>query len=380
MKKLILSLAMIIAVSVNANAQAVWKMVVTHADGTHDTLATSAVSDVKFISETKEDQNVDQLIIKELYNGGCPKNTGSGYFQCDKGFVLYNNCSQKIVVNNLAIGMLDPANSQANNNWYSNGTLTYASENWVPAANGIWYFQEPLELEPYSQVVVSCMGAIDNTQTYTQSVNYANKDYYAMYDPESGFNNTNYYPTPSDVIPTSHYLHAVEYGQGNAWFLSVTSPAFFIFHTTDVTPADYANNADNYVYAPGKTQDAVNRAIKVKRADIIDAVEVYAAAYVSSNSNTKRLTDDLDAGYVTLTNKLGHSEYRNVDKAATEALAENAGKLVYNYSLAVDAANNGTDVIDAEASIKNGAHIIYMDTNNSSNDFHERQKFSVRGE
>jgi ABC-type tungstate transport system permease subunit len=60
-------------------------------------------------------------------------------------------------------------------------------------------------------------------------------------------------------------------------------------------------------------------------------------------------------------------------------LPENAGKLVYNYALGV---GNSTDPsgIDAEASIKQGAHIIYQDTNNSTNDFHERQKFSIRGE
>ena len=34
--------------------------------------------------------------------------------------------------------------------------------------------------------------------------------------------------------------------------------------------------------------------------------------------------------------------------------------------------------INAEASIRNGAHIIYQDNNNSSEDFHERQKCSLR--
>ena len=85
----------------------------------------------------------------------------------------------------------------------------------------------------------------------------------------------------------------------------------------------------------------------------------------------KRLTADIDAGYVSLTNQLGHTLYRNVDKAATEALSENSGKLVTGYS----ADPSG---IDAEASIKRGAHIIYKDTNNSSDDFHEREKCSLR--
>ena len=71
--------------------------------------------------------------------------------------------------------------------------------------------------------------------------------------------------------------------------------------------------------------------------------------------------------------------YRNVDKAATEALPENEGKLVYQYALGVDSSTDPSG-IDAEASMKNGAHIIFQDTNNSTADFHERQKCSLRGE
>jgi hypothetical protein len=87
----------------------------------------------------------------------------------------------------------------------------------------------------------------------------------------------------------------------------------------------------------------------------------------------KRLTADVDAGYVWLTNKQGHTLYRNVDQEETEALSENSGKLVYNYALGTDPSG-----IDAEASIRKGAHIVYKDTNNSTEDFHERQKCSLR--
>lgn len=83
-----------------------------------------------------------------------------------------------------------------------------------------------------------------------------------------------------------------------------------------------------------------------------------------------------------MTNKLGYSIYRNVDKEATEALPENEGKLVYNYGLGTTTINGGTSTdlssIDAEASIANGAHIIYMDTNNSMNDFHQRRVASLK--
>ena len=91
----------------------------------------------------------------------------------------------------------------------------------------------------------------------------------------------------------------------------------------------------------------------------------------------KRLTADIDAGYVWLTNQQGHTLYRNVDKETTESLPENSGRLVYNYALGVGTSTDPSG-IDAEASIRNGAHIVYQDTNNSSADFHERQKCSLR--
>lgn len=378
MKKIILTLVALLAMTATANAQAVWKMVVTQTDGTQQQINVLDIKNVTYTADTLADKNVDQLIIKELYNGGCPRNTGTSYFQQDKGFVLYNNCPEEIVVNNLCVGMIDPFNGHAINEWLKDGTLLYADSAFIPATTGIWYFQQPVVLQPYSQIVVSCMGAIDNTQTYSQSVNYANKDYYAMYDPESGFSQTSYYPTPSDVIPTSHYLKAVRYGQATAWALSVTSPGFFIFQTKGMSPSEFANNPDNITYAPGRAHTPVFADLRVPNSWVIDGLEVWAKAYVESSN--KRLTSDIDAGYVTLTSRLGHSLYRNVDADATKAISGNSDKLVYNYSLAVDDANNGTGVIDAEASIKKGAKIVYMDTNNSTNDFHERQKFSVRGE
>ena len=78
-----------------------------------------------------------------------------------------------------------------------------------------------------------------------------------------------------------------------------------------------------------------------------------------------------------MVNQLGHSIYRNVDAEATLALPENAGKLVYMYALGTFNVTTGTGStdptgIDAEASMANGAHIIFSDTNDSSKDFHER--------
>lgn len=377
MKKIILTLVALLAMTATANAQAVWKMVVTQTDGTQQQINVLDIKNVTYTADTLADKNVDQLIIKELYNGGCPRNTGTSYFQMDKGFILYNNCPEEIVVNNLCVGFLDPYNGHGINDWLKDGSLSYADSAFIPVTDGIWYFQQPVVLQPYSQIVVSCMGAIDNTQTYTQSVNYANKDYYTMYDPESGYSMTSYYPTPSDVIPTSHYLKATRIGQSTAWPLSVTSPALVIFQAKGVTPNEFASNPDNITYSPGRAHTPTWACLRVPNSWVIDGIEVYQASKVSMS--TKRLTSDIDAGYVTLTNRLGHTLYRNVDANATKAISGNSDKLVYNYSLGVGTSTDPNS-IDAEASIKNGAKIVYMDTNNSTNDFHERQKFSVRGE
>ena len=361
-----------------AEAQS-WKLVVNKTDGSQLELMTSDVKDIQFVDADDDepvlpDENVDQLLIKEIYCGGCPKDEGSDAFQMDKCIVLYNNCPQRVVANNLCIGMCTPYNAEApsNSNIYdTSGRLVYESDGFIPAANGIWYYPHSLVVEPYSQVVVNVQGAIDNTLTYSQSVNYANSDYYCMYDPESGYNMTNYYPTPSDLIPTSHYWRAVKYGQATAWPLSMLSPAVFIFQTQGATPMEFGMNADNLWYAPGVAQTPVYACVKVPGEWIIDAVEVFNAQ--KKEDCRKRLTADHDGGYVMLTNKLGHSLYRNVDTEWTEELPENQGKLVYNYAMGT-ATSTDPGGIDAEASIRN----VYLDTNNSSEDFHERRQCSLR--
>jgi hypothetical protein len=316
---------------------------------------------------------ISQVVIKELYCGGCIKDDGVTNFQYDKCMILYNNSSLPATLDNLCVGMVAPANAQAtNNNYTTDGQLNY--EGFIPAWQALWYFQQPLTIEPYAQVVVNIHGAIDNTLTVSHSVNYANSDYYCMFDPESGFKNASYYPTPSELIPSTHYLKACVVGLGNAWALSVTSPALFVFQTKSVDPDSYARDVNNHWYDGGGANQS-KLCVKVPDDWVVDAIEVFSSAY--QTSCVKRFTANIDAGYVWLTNHQGHSLYRNVDREATEALPENAGRLVYNYSLGVDGSTDSSG-IDAEASIHNGAHIIYQDTNNSTNDFHERQLCSLK--
>ena len=318
---------------------------------------------------------ISRLVIKELYCGGCMADDGITPFFYDKCVILYNNSAEVASYDNLCFGIAAPANAQAtNNNYTPEGRLNYEGEGFTPVWNGIWYFPATLTIEPYSQIVVNIHGAINNTLSYSQSVNFANADYYCMFDPESGYNNQRYCPTPSEVIPTSHYLKAAVFGQGNAWPLSNSSPAIVLFQTKGVVPADFAANTANYWFDGGNSS-AIKRCVKVPNNWIIDAIEVFSSDYATSY--VKRLTADIDAGYVWMTNKKGYAIYRNVDRQATESLPENEGRLVYNYALGVDDSTDPSG-IDAEASRNKGAHIIYQNTNNATNDFHERQTCSLR--
>lgn len=308
-----------------------------------------------------------QVIIKELYIGGCQRGTTSAYSN-DKYVILYNNSDQAATLENLCFGFTLPLNAHvANNNYNSDGVLNYEAEGFIPAGYGIWHFQQAVTIEPGKQIVVAIYGAIDHTRTYPNSVDLSMADY-CMYD-IADFNNTTYYPAPSESIPLNHYLLAEKYGTGNAWAIGNFGPGFFIFTTKGTTPVDFANTTD-YWYNGGTTS-AANRCLKVPVEWILDGMEVFNEPRAASSK--KRLTASVDAGVTLLTNSYGYTSYRNVDKEATEAIEENVGKLVYTYSYGDDPSG-----IDAEASLKNGARIVYMDTNNSTNDFHQRTQASIK--
>jgi hypothetical protein len=328
-----------------------------------------------------------QLVIKELYIGGAPspvldengnpKLDDKGepvttVFARDPYMILYNNLDAEFSADNLAFGSLFPLNSNARNEFMENGELIYLKEDWIPAAYGIWYIDGNIRIAAGEQIVIAMNSGNDHTKTYKNSINFANPDYYVGYHPESGFNNTLYHPSPSEVIPTSHYLKAYRFSgvTSNAWSFSITSPSFILFLPQQPLGSFTSDPANLIIHGTLTTQAG----LKVPREWILEGIEVFNAG---DAGNQKRLTPDIDAGYVEFTSKLGYTLYRNVNKEATEAFAGNEGKIVYNYILGT---SNSTDPsgIDAEASIKSGARIIYKDTNNSTADFHQRQKASLR--
>ena len=312
------------------------------------------------------------VVIKELYIGGCPGDNGAKPFQRDQYVILYNNSSETIDITDFAFAAVNPYNSHAANKDYENGELVYAKDKVIPAGNAVWYFTDKVELASGEEVVVAFNSGVNHTPTYTQSVDLSKSEYYCMYDTED-FDNPNYYPAPSEAIPTSHHLktYKLKGVTSNAWTISNMSPAFFVFRPEGTDLKSFVENPANLNQYMGS--DKQTRAM-VPDAWVVDGIEVFKE---DAAENQKRLLNSVDAGYVMLTNKLGHTLYRNVDKEATEALESNKGKLVYNYALGVGESTDPSG-IDAEASMKAGARIIYMDTNNSTNDFHQRSKASLR--
>lgn len=352
-----------------------------HSDGGKSYFYNGLKSNVTVTSDTDESEIIEieltessgsQIVIKEVFVGGTPTDDGSGVFYYDRYIILYNNSDESAALGNLCLATIAPYNAQASNAYYNDaGALSYESEGWIPAAQAIWYFQEDVTIEPYAQIVIATANAVDNTVTYSHSINFDNAEYYCTYDIEK-FSHTSTYVSPAASIPTSHYLKAETYGAGTAWSLSSSSPGLFIFDTGDTSPSAFAADASLTDVVGAYTSQMVSTDW------VVDGVEGYL---LNNANNKKRFTASIDAGYVYHLNSQGYSIYRNVDQKATEALEENAGKLVYNYSLGtedIDEGSTDSSGIDAEASIANGAHIVYQDTNNSSNDFHLRQTASLR--
>lgn len=312
-----------------------------------------------------------QIIIKELYVGGCPKDDASGYYGNDQYVILYNNSDEIVTLDNICLGTVSPYNSNASSDYMVDGALNYLNEGWVPAINAIPHTNTTVTIAPGEEMVIALCGAIDHTKTYSKSVNLANKDYWVLWDNKHQLTHKKYV-APDASIPSSQYLGIQKWGYGTGWVFSNSSPAFCIFTTKGSTPEAFGSSTDNLTAEEGDKGSK-----KLNTEWILDGIEVYRAGY----ENFKRFPDGIDSGSATYTARLGYTLYRNVDKIATEAIADNANKLVYeyNYGTEIDGVSS-TDPsgINAEASIAKGARIIYMDTNNSTNDFHQRSQASLR--
>ena len=279
------------------------------------------------------------LVIKELYCGGCSKVPEEGTYQSDQYLILHNNDTEPYALDGLCLGTLSPYNSNAANPWAdSEGNLP----EFLPVIQAVWRIGgsgNSFPLAPGEDAVICLRGAIDHSAQYPMSVNLNQPGYFVCYNPVY-FPNPVYHPVPGSNITEDRYLEVVvKTGQANAYTVSINSPAFIIFRPEEGTDIyAFVQEAEHLVQVPGSS---VDRVVTVPFDWVVDALEVFNGG---SSDNRKRLPAAVDAGYVTLSETFkGRTLMRRTDEAASQA--------------------NGFEVL--------------QDTNNSTQDFYERETQSL---
>ena len=328
-------------------------------------------------SPTIDPTTEGQVIIKEINVGGSVKaSTGKGAYSGCKGIILYNNGGKAVTLSNFGIAFSAPMNANVENKNVVDGKLYFEAEGWIPALQGLWYYPGSVTIQPYSDFVIALTSAIDHTQTTDGALMFdlSNADL-ACYDLDV-FNNKDQYEAPAKVTEDK-WMKGFKYTTANAWPVSILCPALYIFSApTTVTLSTWLADEANATFVNGDTKKAVaNKAAKIPMDWVIDGVELYQTTTVEKS--TKRLPASIDAGYGLYQSGKCYSAYRNIDEKATANLGDNINKLVYGYDQGVEGTTDPSG-IDAAASAKNGAKIVYQDTNNSSIDFHLRKEWSLK--
>jgi len=278
-----------------------------------------------------------QIVIKEFYYGGCTNpSTGKSYSN-DKYFILYNNSDEVAYLDSLCVGVVEPYNAPTNgkpSNWVKTGTTELRDS--VPVVNLGWMFPgtgTSHPMQPGEELVIS-LNAIDHTTTCPTSVNLGIAGYWAAYN----LLLTKGQSTPNAGVNVMDCFW--KNGSSSMWVISQLSPALVIYSLGGKTTTQFV--ADTYTWNPGNVSTRTMDCLMVDKNLILDGVECFR-----STTDSKRLRPEIDNGYIMIDGAgQGQSVHRKVDATATAAA---------------------------------GGRIVYMDTNNSSNDFEKRTTASLVG-
>lgn len=288
-----------------------------------------------------------QIVIREIYSGGCSKAPYEGYYQSDRYFILHNNHAEVQYLDGLCFGTLDPynSNSSGGNVWATTDPETGAVHfrEYAPIIDAVWRLPgsgTDFPLAPGEGAVVVVNGAIDHTAQYPESVDLNHEEYFVCYNPTL-YPNVTYHPAPGDRIREERYCEVlIKTGRANGYIFSSGSPTLVIFRAPEgLSMEEYlADRANSTITKPGASEICV----KIPWEWVLDGVEVFNG---TAANNAKRLPDEVDAGFVTLSGSaMGHTLHRHLDQAATAA----------------------------------SGYEIYTDTNNSSHDLYERERQSLK--
>ncbi len=258
------------------------------------------------------------IIIGKIYYAGSKDNNNRTYMP-GKYIELYNQSNSSVDASGLYIGIIETESTQA----YTLENLHEAFADSVVLAKQVFRLpaDQPFMVQPGGTVLI-VNSAADHTENNSMERDLTGADFEAKDVSGRTQNNPN---TPAleltyTMYPSISNMNLVQSGPCS----------IVIFRTTeDVT-------AWPTTYPYGKTTG--NQWLLIPVRHIIDAVEVLANKSTGVDVSTKRLYPTLDAGYTNIEAKSGWT-----------------GEVVYRRT----SDKRGTD-----------GHLILVDTNNSSNDFH----------
>ena len=149
---------------------------VIYFNGARDQMIVSAASDLSQpVNIPLVASKTSQIVIKEVYCGGCKKDPLEGTYQSDKYVILYNNSEKVAYLDNICFGTVDPYNAYGTNVWLIADPETgeKSFRDYVPLVECVWGFPgggTDYPLEPGGQAVMCINGAIDHTLQYPLSV------------------------------------------------------------------------------------------------------------------------------------------------------------------------------------------------------------------
>ncbi|MGL5682198.1 MAG: DUF4876 domain-containing protein [Marinifilaceae bacterium] len=260
---------------------------------------------------------IRQPIIKEVYYSGCYTEAGKGYLN-DQYIVLYNNGDYPVALDSLCLGLVYPATS-------NNLSAFMTDEKYkglLPVQDAIWQFPgkgSDIVLEPGQEITIAA-NAVNHKDRHPKSINLS-KVNYAFWNERFSSN----MEVPSFGVMPLHLVSCK--GTLNKFTLALTGSAIILFRINN-DDNTFFDRKENIGKNPGNASDK-KEYVMVPQEWVIDGVE---CANGKSNVH-KRLTSMVDAGYISQKD---------------------------NYT--------GIAVHRKQESTKDG-RIVYMDTNNSSEDF-----------
>lgn len=263
---------------------------------------------------------INALVIKEIYYGGCSGKYGEGY-QADQYITLYNNSSETIYLDGLCVAVVDPATS-IESPWMKN---TDMSE--IPVNDLTWQFPgtgKDYPLAPGAETTIAT-NAVDHTggdYQQTTSIDLSGVDW--------GFWDVSL--SRQDIQPgvTPMKLIAKLNPNTSMYTLPVMGPTIMIFGIQGVSAEEFVEDLNNRKPRP-QAANQNKLYLMIPKEWVIDCVECVENA---DKQTLKRVPDDLNhtPAYVSEGTYCGKSLVRKISSEA-------------------------------------GGRAIYQDTNNSSEDF-----------